>query len=163
MHTKCFSTCPCPCEGLRPTRLGISSSVCLTWFEAGELRAPCRARLSGNSLPYEALPLLSATDAQMPVAFWQVHKTVLGAYSLLDLPWQGELPGGSLAGWLLPLATAQSDLTQVCTYLPNHWRKDEHSMWLSPPTQDTHPRTHATFPLALPAGCLAHSSCLTTE
>lgn len=74
--------------------------------------------------------------------------------SPLDPPWQGELPGDSLAGWLLPLAAAKGDLTKSVPALPN--QRDEHSTWPSPPTQDTHPIAHAMVPLVLPAGRLAH-------
>lgn len=132
-HTKCCSTWSCPCEGLRPSRPGNSSSACLTRYKAGGLWAPCGARLSGNSLPYAALPLLSDTDAQMPVAFDKCTKQFWVPTACWIHPGRENcqvalLPAGSCP-WLLPRVGSPKSVP-ACQIVGG---KMSSSMWPSPP------------------------------
>ena len=112
--------------------------------------------------------LLSAANAQMSVTFWQVHKTVLGAHSHHKPKPAGSTLAGRTARWLscrLALAPGCCPgwLNRVCARLAKLLEERQHSVWPSPPMQNTHPITHAIMPWALPARCLAHSSCLLAQ
>lgn len=105
-------------------------SVPLPWFKVGGLRAPCGARPRGKyssvlGSPCCCLPPMlkcQSPSDKCTKQFWVPTATT--SPSLLDPPWQGELPGGSLARWLSPLAAAQGDLTESVPALPNCWRSD---------------------------------------
>lgn len=145
-------------------------SVPLPWFKVGGLRAPCGARPRGKYSSVLGSPcccLPPVLKCQSPSdkctkQFWVPTATT--SPSLLDPPWQGELPGGSLARWLSPLAAAQGDLTESVPALPNCWRNDSIAFDPAHPCRTpTPPITHAIMPRALPARCLAHSSCLLAQ
>lgn len=137
MHAKFFACSLAHREGFAQLEYFIIN-VSLTRFKVGGLRVPCvsgsgEIPFSARSSPLCCLsPMLrcqSPTD-KCTKQFWVPTTTT--SPSCLDPPWHGELPGGSLAGWLLSLAAAQSDLTRVIAALPNCWR-DDHSIWPSHP------------------------------
>lgn len=133
MHAKCFACSLAHGEGFFQLEYFIIS-VPLTRFKMGKLRGPC---VSGSGeIPFSVRssslcclsPMLrcQSPTGKCTKQFWVLTTTT--SSSCLDPPWQEELPGGSLAGWLLPLAAAQSDLTRVIAAWPNCWRRDNHSI-----------------------------------